>query len=170
MMFSFFLYYTVNHRFIGRVIFFIKVIYMQLQNLLPALLIMTPALLIPAEKMRQSGVSVASRPPPYVFSIVWTTIVAILTYDLWKSTNMTRNYLILGVSLLCGLWNVVYFWNSQKKLALAVMFFILMGVIMLNNHTYENEKTFLQKNKHILFLTWILTAFSLSMAEINQQS
>ena len=138
-----------------------------LKLLIPALAIMTPALVVPPEKMKQSGAIVPSRPPPFVFSIVWTTIVAILTYDLSKTQSKSRATLIIGLSILCGLWNVVYFWNSQKMLALGVMFFILMGVIMLNNHTSSTEKGLLQKNKHVLFLTWILTAFSLSMAEIN---
>lgn len=141
---------------------------LSLDLIVPFITIFGSAFSTNPEVMRKAGSVVRSRPPPIVFSTVWTLIVIILTVDLMK--NNERRYIIYLVCGLCAMWNYLYFNQNMKKEAIAILVIILMLSLMLNNSANITGKTLIEKNMYTVLITWILVALMLNMTEVNMSN
>lgn len=84
----------------------------------------------------RSASSVKFRPPSYIFGIVWP-ILYLLIGSAWIQATDTISHrdctdlLFISLSLLLGLWIIVYACMENKLGSLYVMFFIILNLLYL---------------------------------------
>jgi translocator protein len=83
----------------------------------------------------RSGNSVRFRPPSYIFGIVWPILYLLIGYSWIQSTDTIAkssiDLLYISLSLLLGLWIIVYACMDDKLGSLYVMFFIILNLLLL---------------------------------------
>ena len=111
----------------------------------------------------RSGSSVRFRPPSYIFGIVWPILYLLIGYSWIKSTDSIFenkiDLLYLSLSLLLGLWIVVYSCYENKLGSLYVMFIIFLNLLFLMILVPEISKLLLAPLfVWLLYATFLLTA------------
>ena len=108
-----------------------------------------------------AGATVKFRPPPWVFSVVWTLLYLFIGLSwVYSQTNPIFYGLLI---LILSLWQVVYSCIGNKKLALAVMFLALNMTAI----TYTMASSQLSKVLLIPLFIWLIYALLLSVFEIQ---
>lgn len=114
----------------------------------------------------RSGSSVRFRPPSYIFGIVWPILYILIGYSWIKSTNTILedriDALYISLSLLLGLWIVVYSCYGNKLGSLYVMFIIFLNLLFLMILVPEKSKLLLAP-----LCVWLLYATFLLIADIQ---
>lgn len=111
---------------------------------------------------RRSGSSVRFRPPSYIFGIVWPILYLLIGYSWIQSTNTILedriDFLYISLSLLLGLWIVVYSCYENKLGSLYVMFIIFLNLLFLMILVPEKSKLLLAPLcVWLLYATFLLT-------------
>lgn len=109
-----------------------------------------------------AGATVKFRPPPWVFSVVWTVLYLFIGLSCVYSQRTKPIFYILLIFIL-SLWQVVYSCMGNKKLALAVMFLALNMTAI----TYTMASSQLSKVLLIPLFIWLIYALLLSVFEIQ---
>ncbi len=85
---------------------------------------------------KDSGSTVRFRPPSFIFGIVWPILYLLIGFSWIQATDSIslNNYidlLFISLSLLLGLWIIVYACMENKLGSLYVMFVIILNLLFL---------------------------------------
>lgn len=110
----------------------------------------------------RSGSSVRFRPPSYIFGIVWPILYLLIGYSWVESTDTIAenkiDILYISLSLLLGLWIIVYSCLENKVGSLFVMFIIFLNLLFLMILVPEKSKLLLAPLcVWLLYATFLLT-------------
>jgi tryptophan-rich sensory protein len=110
----------------------------------------------------RSGSSVRFRPPSYIFGIVWPILYLLIGYSWVESTDTIAenkiDILYISLSLLLGLWIIVYACLENKVGSLFVMFIIFLNLLFLMILVPEKSKLLLAPLcVWLLYATFLLT-------------
>ena len=87
-------------------------------NFLPLLLIFVPLIIVTIPtlfiNMKNYGIKISFRPPPIVFSIVWTILLLLfgISWFLSLSSNYIIQLLFIILTLLLASWIIIYKFNK----------------------------------------------------------
>ena len=110
----------------------------------------------------RSGSSVRFRPPSYIFGIVWPILYLLIGYSWVESTDTIAenkiDILYISLSLLLGLWIIVYACLENKVGSLFLMFIIFLNLLFLMILVPEKSKLLLAPLcVWLLYATFLLT-------------
>ena len=122
---------------------------------------------------KNSGIKVVTRPPSWVFWVVWSILYIILGFVWVILRNDSSSITIIDVmmvinTILLVLWVFVYGCLRNKKNALYIIFIILLMAFQIFGYSWKQNKI-----SGILitpYLVWIIFASMLSYSEVQLNS
>ena len=116
--------------------------------------------------MINAGNNIKSRPPAFVFGIVWTVLYLLLGYSWVMLENYKYTDIIFGINILLGvLWIYNYSCITKKKNALYILLTMILGSLYLLLYSFENEPVI---TYYILpYTVWLSFALMLNFTEVN---
>ena len=118
-----------------------------------------------------AGSSVKFRPPPWVFSVVWTLLYLMIGLSWLLSlraqggqSQLLINVLYIQLIVILALWLVLYSCMNQKKWALVMMVLVLIGTLL----TYTMVSSVVAKGLLVPLFVWLLYALLLSVFEVQK--
>lgn len=118
-----------------------------------------------------AGSSVKFRPPPWVFSVVWTLLYLMIGLS-WVLSLRTQggqsqllvNILYIKLIVILSLWLVLYSCMNQKNWALVMMILALMVTLL----TYTMVPSAVAKGLLVPLFIWLLYALLISVFEVQK--
>ena len=118
-----------------------------------------------------AGSNVKFRPPPWVFSVVWTLLYLMIGLSWVLSlraqggqSQLLVNVLYIKVIVILSLWLILYSCMNQKKWALVVMVLALMVTLL----TYTMITSMVAKGLLVPLFVWLLYALLISVFEVQK--
>ncbi len=116
-----------------------------------------------------AGSIVKFRPPPWVFSVVWTLLYLMIGLSWVLSlrvgqSQLLSNVLYISLIFILSLWLVLYSCMNQKKWALAIMVLALMVTLV----TYTMVPSVIAKGLLVPLFVWLLYALLISVFEVQK--
>tara|TARA_B100001093_G_C26739991_1_gene976196 strand:- start:330 stop:770 length:441 start_codon:yes stop_codon:yes gene_type:complete len=116
-----------------------------------------------------AGSIVKFRPPPWVFSVVWTLLYLMIGLSWVLSlrvgqSQLLSNVLYISLIFILSLWLVLYSCMDQKKWALAIMVLALMVTLV----TYTMVPSVIAKGLLVPLFVWLLYALLISVFEVQK--
>ena len=111
----------------------------------------------------KSGSTVKFRPPPWVFSVVWSILYLMIGYA-WVNSKSTSIYFIILLILL-DTWLITYSCIGNKNISLLVLVLSLLSTMLV----YTTAITTISKILITPLFIWLLYALMISTAEIQNQ-
>lgn len=115
----------------------------------------------------RSGSSVKFKPPSYIFGIVWPILYLLIGSSWIQATDTislrdSTDFLFISLSLLLGLWIIVYACMENKLGSLYVMFFIILNLLFLMIIIPKNSRLLLAP-----LCVWLAYATLILIADIQ---
>ena len=118
-----------------------------------------------------AGSSVKFRPPPWVFSVVWTLLYLMIGLS-WvlslraqgSTSQLLVNVLYIKLIVILSLWLVLYSCMDQKKWALVMMLLALIVTLV----TYTMVPSMVAKGLLVPLFIWLLYALLISVFEMQK--
>lgn len=140
--------------------------------LLPLIVGFGTAMICPTKS--SAGSSVKFRPPPWVFSVVWSLLYFMIglswVLSLRESdqgvgqSQLVINVLYTKLIVVLSLWLLLYSCMNQKKWALVMMVLALIATLL----TYTMVSSVVAKGLLVPLFVWLLYALLLSVFEVQQ--
>jgi len=118
---------------------------------------------------KDSGKHIPSRPPSWVYGVVWPILYAFLGLS-WIILRSNSTYVIDGLMafniILMIMWIILYGCGKNKKGALYVLLVLLISSLMLFGYAWSQDKV-----SGLLvtpYVAWIIFALMLNYTEVNK--
>ena len=116
-----------------------------------------------------AGSSVKFRPPPWVFSVIWTLLYLMIGLSWVLSlragqSQLVTNVLYISLIVILSLWLVLYSCMNQKKWSLAMMVLALIVTLV----TYTMVPSIVAKGLLVPLFIWLLYALLISVFEVQK--